>query len=326
MIRFFSSAHPFNILLLFFLGLIIRIPFFIAPIEVQVSLSTGELYYFLHNSLFINLKSYPILLPSIAYVIIFIQALSINGFINNQKLFSSPHMLFILSYLIFTAVMPEWNTLSPQLISSVVLTIVIQKFIIANQKIHIANDLFLTSTLSGLAGLIYKPAVVFLVLIFLGIIIFRSFRLADWIIVILGFLFPYYLAFSYLFISDHWNLAKSVFPVLGLQKPVFFQQSEDVVIFVLIAVPLMIGFFHARRNAVRMVVLPRKAWLFISAALLISLGSYFTGIQYVFDALFLIMLPVCFFITAFLYYPTVKFFPSLYIWLILGFLAVNHFL
>jgi len=325
-IRFFSSAHPFNILLLFLLGFIIRIPFFIAPIEVPVSVSAGGLYSFLHNSLLIDLKSYPILLPSIAYIIIFIQALSVNGFINNQKLFASPHMLFILSYLIFTALIPEWNTVSPQLISSIFLTIVIQKFIMANQKTQITNDLFMISTLSGLAGLIYKPAVIFLILIFLGIIIFRSFRPADWIIVILGFLFPYYLAFSYLFIFDHWDLAKSLFPTLGMQKPVFFQQSEDVVIIILIAVPIVIGFFHARRNAVRMVVLPRKAWLFISASLLISLGSYFTGVQYMFDALFLIMLPVCFFITAFLYYPTVKFFPSLYIWLMLGFLVVNHFL
>jgi hypothetical protein len=40
----------------------------------------------------------------------------------------------------------------------------------------------------------------------------------------------------------------------------------------------------------------------------------------------LMMVPLSFFITAFLYYPAVKFFPSLYIWLMVGFLFVKHFL
>lgn len=326
MIRYFSSSHPLNILLLFFLGIVIRIPFFLSPVELSENVPSGQLYSVLNDNVFYYLKSYPILSPSIAYLIIFIQGLSMNGFINSQKLFPTPHLLFLLSYLIFTSVLPEWNMLSPQLLSGIIITIMIQKIMLTFHKSHVANDLLILSFLAGVAGLLYSPAICLIFLVFLGVLIFRSFRPADWIVVTFGVLLPYYLLLSYLFIFDFWALAKNLTPSFDVRFPVFFQKSEDILKFALIILPLISGFFYARKNAIRMVVLPRKGWVFVSASLLVSICSFFTGIHNLFDALYLAMIPVSFFVTAFFYYPAVKFFPSLYLWLMLGFLVVNNFL
>jgi hypothetical protein len=325
-IRFFSSSHPVNILLLFFLGLIIRVPFFISPPAAAHDVTSGELYVFFYKHVFVNMNAYPILLPLVAYIVIFIQGLSVNGFINNQKLFPTPHLLFVLSYIIFTALSPAWNTLSPQLLVSIIIAFIIQRILFVYQKANAANDLFILSLISGIGSLIYKPAFLLLFMLLAGVLIFRPFRLSDWIIVVFGFLLPYYLGFSFLYISDHWDLAKNLIPYFSIQKPFLFRKSEEMVAAVLLLLPLIVGFFYSWRQAVRMVVLPRKGWTFITFSLLICILFIFSGVFYNFDALFLILIPASFFITSFLYFPQVKFFPSLYVWLVLSFLMVSYFI
>jgi hypothetical protein len=325
-IRFFSTSHPVNILLLFLLGFVLRIPFFITPPTISENALTGIGFRVLNELFFSHLNNYPVLYPVLAYLIIFVQGLSLNGFINSQKLFPTPHLLFVLSYVIFTSLFPEWNTLSPQLMVSVIITICLQKLMLLYQRVHVANDLFMLAFIAGIGSLLYKPAIVLVVFLFAGILIFRPFHLSEWIIVFFGFSLPYYLGLSYLFIFDFWSFSGELIPYFKLVKPVFFRKSEEIVISILIMVPLISGFFYARKSSVRMVVLPRKSWVFITLILAISAFFVFAGGGYMFDALFLIMIPASFFITAFFYYPNVKFFPSLYLWLILGFLTVSHFL
>ena len=326
MIRFFSTSHPVNILLLFLLGIIIRIPFLISP-EIPVNnVLSGTLYAVLNSEFLSQFSSYPILFPLLAYLIIFIQALSLNGFINNQKLFPAPNLLFVLSYIVFTAFIPEWNTLSAQLLVTIVITILIQKMILASQKAQFANDLFILAFITGAASLLYKPSLLLIAVLYTGLLIFRPFRFADWIIVLFGFSLPYYFGLSYLYISDKWDMAASIAPYISFGSPIIFRKSEDIINLLLIAIPVISGFFFARKYAVRMVVLPRKAWAFLSFFLFFGTLFFFAGSVYVFDTLILMMVPLSFFITAFLYYPAVKFFPSLYIWLMVGFLFVKHFL
>ncbi len=325
-IRFFSTSHPVNILLLFLLGALVRIPFFITPPIVSEDVLTGTGFSVINASLFSYLNDYPVLFPAMAYVIIFIQGLSLNGFLNSQKLFPTPHLLFVLSYVIFTSIRPEWNTLSPQLMVSVIITICLQKLMLLYQRVHVANDLFMLAFIAGIGSLLYKPAIVLFVFLFAGMLIFRPFHLAEWIIVFFGFSLPYYLGLSYLFIFDLWGASWDLIPYFKVVMPVFFRNSEEVVIAILIMVPLISGFFYARKSAVRMVVLPRKSWAFISLVLVMCAFFIFAGGGFMFDALFLMMIPASFFITAFFYYPNVKFFPSLYLWLILSFLTVSHFL
>jgi hypothetical protein len=325
-IRFFSNAHPLSVFLLFLLGALIRIPFFMHPVMPVESDVSGEWYAWLSLSVLSRFSEMPFLYPALAYIIIFIQGLSLNGFINNQKLFASPNLLFVLSYIIFTAFLPQWNTLSPQLWISIITTLLLQRLMLVYQKPSVSNDLFILSCLTGVGSLLYKPAIVLGLMLCAGLLIFRSFRPAEWVILLSGWLLPYYLGFSFLFIFDQWEHAAELLPLFEWQKPILFNRAEDFIIIILISIPMLIGFYYAQKNAMRMLVLPRKIWAFVFVVSLISVSFLFSGKFFVLDGLFLLMLPASYYITAFLYYPVVKFYPSLYVWLVLGFLIVSHFL
>ena len=121
MIRFFSGNNPLNVVILFFIGLLIKLPYFITPVIPQTNVTDGFLYIEFLKALQTSGAAVPIIYPIISFVLLFTQAITFNGLVNDQKLFSSPNYLLALSYLVVTSVVPEWNVLSPALIINTIL-------------------------------------------------------------------------------------------------------------------------------------------------------------------------------------------------------------
>ncbi|HTH32075.1 MAG TPA: hypothetical protein VL946_12070, partial [Lacibacter sp.] len=113
MIRFFSGNNPLNVIILFFLGLLIKLPYFITPVIPKPDVTDGFLYIELLKTLQQTGSVFPVVYSVIAYLLLFTQAITFNGLVNDQKLFSNPNYLLALSYLVITSVVPEWNVLSP---------------------------------------------------------------------------------------------------------------------------------------------------------------------------------------------------------------------
>lgn len=326
MIRFFSAIHPVNILVIFLIGILIRIPLFTHPVLPVIDDTSAIIYIYLNRSVFIFLNDHPWLYPLISYVIIFIQGLSVNGFLNEQKAFGSAHLLYTLVYVLFTALMPEWNTLSSGLFANLILAIILPRFVILYQRMQVQNELFLLSFLVGLSGMISKPSLIGLLVLFLLLLLFRSFKITEWLVVLIGFGLPYYLAFVFLYVSDNWHQAALLRPLLHLSTPVFYRTPDNLLSALLIFVPCLTGSFYVWKYTSRFLVLQRKVWAFVFLHLLFSLiyFSYMPAGNT--DALLMFFFPASFFITGFLYFPSVKFFPSLYIWLIISFIAVRYFI
>lgn len=326
MIRFFSAIHPVNIFVVFLIGILIRIPMLNQPILPLINESSGFFYSFLNRSVFIYLNNHAWIYPLLAYFILFIQGLSLNGFLNEQKVFGSTHLLYTLVYVLFTALIPEWNTLSSGLFVNLILAIVLPRFVFLYQKNQVQNELFLLSFLVGMSSMIYKPSVIGLLMLFILLIIFRSFKITEWFVVLIGFGLPYYLTLVFLYVSDSWEQAGILKPLLKMSKPVFYRTSDDLLSAILLFIPCLLGVFYVWKYTARFMVLQRKVWGFAFLYLMFSLLYFSYMPAGGNEMLLLFFFPASFFITAFLYFPPVKFFPSLYIWLILCFVVVRYFI
>jgi len=149
-----------------------------------------------------------------------------------------PHYLTGMGYLLITSLFMEWNILSSPLIINSLLIWVWSKMsgLHNNQKPKTA--LFNIGIAIGIATFFYFPSIAFTALIIFGLAITRPFKLAEWIVALLGVITPFFfflvMLFSmcrYLFIV----LIDSWFNLLRQFLPLFFTKSLNWVSVLLIS-------------------------------------------------------------------------------------------
>ena len=326
MIRFFSESNPVNIFLLFITGALIRIPYFVNPEIPELFTDAGYVYSELHNRIFHLSSLYHWLSPAIAYLLLFLQGLALNSFVNSQKLYGSAHSLLLFSYVFFTALIPQWNELTPFLFINTIMILVLPRLIGLFNKRNVQNEIFTLSVMISLCSLIYKPALIYLVLLYIALLILRPFRFSEWILVIIGFLLPYYLILVYCFVWDHWDQAPMLIPLARFHQPVLSRNPSDLLAILFLLIPVFSGLFYIQKYRVRILALQRKIWAFNFYYLLIGIILFLFIPNNGYDNLLLSFLPAAFYIAAFFHFAPVRFYTNMFAWLTLGFLLVRNFL
>lgn len=108
------------------------------------------------------------------------------------------------------------------------------------------SEVFDAGFLLSLATLIYTPAVIFIPIPFIALIILKSFKLREWLLILCGFATPYLITSAILYISDQLILAwleelKTVFVPFHL--PYFGKGS--FLIHTAIVLFLLLGFYNS---------------------------------------------------------------------------------
>lgn len=325
MIRLFSQSNSINVLLIFILGVLLRIPFFIQAEIPAITGEAGYLYLFINENLFTQFKTLQWLSPLIAYLLIFLQGLYLNGFVNNHKLYGSGHLLYLFVYVVFTSLLPHWNILSPFVLINTVFIFFLSNIIQLYQHRDAQNEIFLLSVLVSICSLLFKPAIFFLLLLYIVLLVLRSFRFSEWIIVLIGFCLPYYLLLTYFYVWDKWDLATHLIPSVKFGHFRFRKDPSELIALLLLIIPAVLGVWHVSRYITRTLALQRKAWTVVFYYFFLVIALFFFNSQD-YDSLFLLLLPASFYIAGFFYLTSVKFFPNVFAWLTIGFLFVRNFL
>lgn len=323
-IRFFSGNNPLNVIILFFLGILIRLPYFISPVIPQSAETDGILYGLLIKALHPTGVVFPFIYPVIVYLLVFTQAIMFNGLINDQKLFNSPNYLLALCYLVISSIVPEWNVLSPVLIINTVLVWAWPGMVGLYHQSNPKTVLFNIGFGFGLAAFFYFPSVYLLLLLIVALLLFRPFYIAEWLIAILGILTPFYFLLVYLFVWDHWDLTAKVIPYQTLKLPTITFGWQFWVEVGLIILPLLAGLLVSYNSSARMLVQTRKSWNFmifyLIIALLIPFVNSYAGITH----WMLAVIPISLFHASFGFNLKKKTFPELFFWLSLMWIVTNY--
>ena len=321
----FKQKTSSNILLLLVYGLILKFNCFLHP--------TGPLEqpedHFLYNGLISLLKPLhiaPVLYVLMAFLLLFSQALLFNRIFNVQKLLPRPNYLPAMAHLLTTSLFVKWNYFSAPLLANSFLIWIYYRMITLPNIQKPAAAIFNIGVMVGVVTLLYRPAIVFVVLVILAMFIMRPFRPREWAINILGITMPYYFLALVLYLGGRWNWDK-LKPIFNISLPAMPSSIYITISISLLVVPFMIGGYFVQANLNKMYIHVRKSWslllLYLIMAMLIIMAD--GGSNYV--NWMMCSVPLTAFHAAAYFYPGSRRFPMILQWIIFGYaIYLNYWL
>ncbi len=324
MIGTFKANNPYNTFLLLLYGILLKLPMFLQPkipIPQQID---GFLYKSLINWLNPIVQGFPIIYGAFAFTLLYIQAISFNKLVTDLRLMQKPNYLTAMSYLLVTSLFTEWNALSAPLIINTLLIWIWARMSALYNDANPKTSLFNMGMAIGIGTFFYLPSLTFATLIIFGLLIIRPFKLAEWVIALLGIITPYYFLLAYLFLTDNWKGYK--LPGYAFNIPKFNKTMWSYAAIAIVILIAIIGFFYVQQNFRRQLIQARKSWSLIFLYLFISLTIPFINATSTFEYWVLCAVPISALLGAAFLYPTKKIIAVIIHWVMVAFvIAINYF-
>jgi hypothetical protein len=309
----FKQKNPANLLFLLLGGILLKLPMFTEPKQPVARDADGILYRGILHVLEPAGKAMPLFFPILCFAFLFIQAIVLTRFINNQRMMTKPSYLPGMAYLLLTSLMPEWNVFSaPLLINSILLFILSNLFSIYNQP-NAKGAIFNIGVALGLASFLLISSLTFIVWILLALAVMRPFRLNEWMICLLGITTPFYFYAIYTVMDGVWNWQEFV-PHITLGMPSLKQSVWLAGSLSLILIPFLSGGYYVQENLRRMLINVRKGWSLLLLYLLAALLLPFVNTSETFENWIMAIVPMAAFHSCTYFYSNWRFYPTLLFW------------
>ncbi len=152
----------------------------------------------LYKLIITGISQYPLLITFISFVLIFIEALLINYIIEKNEIIDTTTYLPALVYIVLMSLQPEMFSLHPIVIANLFILLALHKLMQTYRKEKAYAETFDTGLYISLACLFYIPTLVFIILLWIGLLIIRPFIWREWVISLIGITLPWvYLIFYY---------------------------------------------------------------------------------------------------------------------------------
>ncbi len=319
MIAIFKQKTPANVFLLLVFGVLIKLPMFINPYVPVAREEDGILFKAILRFLEPTGRDFPGIYPLLAFTLLYLQAMLLNRFINNQRMISRATYFAGMAYMLITSLFPEWNYFTPPLIvNTILLFVLIGLFNIYNLA-HAKGAIFNIGLGLGIASFIFFPSVSFIIWILLALMVMRPFRINEWMICIIGLTTPFYFYAIYLFIDGSWSL-DNVLPHFSLSLPSFNQTVWLAGSAFLILVPFLAGGYYVQDSLRRMLIQVRKGWSLLLLFLLGAVFLPFVNATGTFENWVLAAIPFAAFHACTYLYATLRILPLLLFWLTVAYI------
>ena len=321
----FKANNPYNSFLLFFYGLLLKAPMFIHASTPKPQIIDGFLYKFFIVWLNQLGHTVPVIYSIIAYLLLYTQAITFNKLVNDQRLLQKPNYLTGMAYLLLTSLFTEWNILSAPLIVNTLLLWVWARLSSLYNNQHPGKTLFNIGFAISICTFFYFPSLAFIALIVFGLAITRSFKITEWIMVLIGILTPYYFLLSYLFLMDRWK--EYHVPTFAVYSPQISQSIGVYAAIILLILACLTGMYFVQQNFRKQLIQSRKSWSLILLYLGIALFVPFLNAIHSFEYWILCAIPLSAFISCAFLYPQNKWFPIILHWLMVAFVVgISYFM
>jgi len=276
MINQFRNLNPINLLLLFAYTFFMRMAIF-ADTPAQLNFEFLEPYakFFLH----VPLQDFfsPTGNALMAAILIFIQAVLFNRVVNNHGLLNKPGFLPALLYVTSASLFMPFLILSPPLICNFLLIWMMDKFLRVGKSGNVMMIMFDVGMIIALGTLIYFPFIVMLVLIWLTLLLYRSFNPGEWAAGLIGFITIFFFVWVFYYWNDSIGLFYKIFLPLANKFPSVFKLNyNDYLVLVPVSVMMVLAILQLRENFFRSFISTRKAFQMLFFMFLIAIVSFYT--------------------------------------------------
>lgn len=321
MIGIFKQKNPANLLILLITGVLIKLPVFLEPHPPIIHPSSDAvLYTTITRFLDPAAKSFSLFYPILTYLLLFVQAVALTRFINNQRMTNKSTYLPGMAYMLVTSLLPEWNYFSaPLLVNSILLFVLSGLFGIYNKQ-NVRGTIFNIGLALGIAGFLLVSSLTFIIWVLLALAVMRPFRINEWLICLLGITTPFYFYAIYLFFNGQWSW-QAFLPVISIGLPSIQQTAWLAGSVFLIMVPFLLGGYYVQENLRRMLINVRKGWSLLLLFLLTALLLPFINTSDTFENWIMGMLPLAAFHGCAYLYSKWQWFPLVLYWITVMFIV-----
>lgn len=276
MITLFRSLNPINLIILAAYTLFMRLAIFLNLPET-LNFEFLESY----TNFFIQIPLTNALSPSlnvvIAGILIFLQALLFNRIINNHGLLTKPSYLPALLYITGSSLFLQFLILSPPLICNFLLIWMIDKFMKISKAANAMMTMFDVGMIIAVGTLIYFPFIVLLVMLWLSLLLYRSFNWREWIAGLIGF----FTIFLFIAVFYYWNDNISQFyniwrPLTNSFPSVLKIKYDDYLVLIPVALIIFLATLQLRENFFRSFISTRKAFQMLFFIFIVTMISFYT--------------------------------------------------
>lgn len=212
-----------------------------------------------------------------ATVIVIIQAVLFNTIVNRHSLLSKPTYLPALLYVTGSSLFLQFLIVSPPLICNFILIWIMDKLLKIGKSPNAMMIMFDVGMLIALGTLIYFPFIVLLVMLWLSLLLYRSFNWREWVSGFIGFL----TIFFFLAVLYYWNDNINQFfqiwkPLVNKFPSILKINYSDYVVLLPVAVIMILAALQLRENFFRSFISTRKAFQMLFFMFLVAIISFYT--------------------------------------------------
>ncbi len=244
MIQLFKSNNPATVFLIVLLAILLHLPYLLHPQAHQI-VPTDIGGYYLMQITNAPLQNNLLLGEIVLLALIIVQALLWNTFLSNVRFLPQQNFLPSFVFIIFSAVLPDFNALSPVFFTTFILIWMLYKMNNIYRKEKQTGATFDLGFAVGLASMLAAHNIFLLFFGIFGLAILRPTTFKEWLNFIIGIFIPFFLVGTWWFYTGR-----------------FFQFEESI-----------IGNLIFRKSFVTN--LNTGFWVVSSATILMIISSYF---------------------------------------------------
>lgn len=319
MVALFKDRSPATVIWLFILSFIVHSHFIVDFPVIPKGRQDGLLSVFLNN--YVSLLS-PAIVIFTYHAIVIIQALRLNYLFNDHRMYSKSNFLAAMVYILLTGIFKEWSNLTPALIENILVIWLFAKTVRLYNNPNPKTLLFNIGLLIGISVILYHPSALLILVAFFALMVVRPFIITEWLVLLMGVIFPFYFLASYLYLTDRLSSILLFIPRWGINIPRILVSPAFFVTIGLILAILILGMIYSQQESRRLLIQVRKNWVVLTVMLFVMLPIPFINTDVGIESLLLWVVPASPYMAKGFLGPKKNTLPNLMFWslLLLAFL------
>jgi hypothetical protein len=268
-------------------------------------------------------------LPFAIQVIIFhallvTQALRLNMVMQDLRMFSSVNYVPAMTYVLLSGLLMESNTITETLVSnSLTLWIFIKLSRLYNNP-EPKTLLFNIGIIAGISILLFHPTAILIVVVLFALAVVRPFRIAEWLVLLLGVLLPYYFLLVFLYLNNQFALVGAYLPNISFGSPLHGLDKLYLINLGFTLFATLVGLYQLQSHVGRLVIQIRKNWGVMMVLLFTLILSPFMFTSLGTQVLLMGLVPLSATISNGYSNPKKLLLPNFLFWTALGLIIINN--
>jgi len=317
----FKDRSDFNLIFLLLLSVAVHFHVWMQPPIIIANESDGLLSYLLLHYI---QPLPPLVLIVLLHTIILSQAIRLNILLSNFKMFQQISYIPAFTYIILTAMFPYWDVISAGLIANSLVIWILVKLLRLYEQSQPKTLEFNIGLIVAISIILHEPIAILIAVVLFALLIIRPFKLAEWLVLIMGILLPFYFIFTYVFLTGNINDFRQFLPKLDWKNPLVQPSFNIILALIVMGFQLIAGFFYWNKQQTRFIIQVRKYW---GVLFLLLILTFFQPILFSVQGLYasaIVIAPLASFISFAYATPKRLLVPNLLFWAGAAVIVYNH--